>query len=72
MKILEHPNPFVAGGVSKSIVLRETKTQYICKNNTRYHKPEQEYDGCSVRAIGADRWDASYTLHIIKDKPALL
>ena len=69
MKILEQKNPFVADGVSKSIVLRETKTQYICKNNTRYRKPKQEYDGCSVRAIGADRWDVSSTLRIIKDKP---
>ena len=69
MKILEQKNPFVAGGVSKSIVLRETKTQYICKNNTRYRKPKQEYDGCYVRAIGADRWDVSSTLRIIKDKP---
>lgn len=67
MKILEQKNPFVAGGVSKSIVLRETKTQYICKNNTRYRKPQQEYDGCSVRAVGADRWDASYTLRITED-----
>ena len=65
MKILEQHNPFVAGGIARYPVIRETKTQYICKNDIRFRKPASgESDGCSVRAVGAQRWDESATLHI--------
>lgn len=67
MKIIEQSNPFVAGGVAKYPVIRETKTQYITAH-TRYRKPQQESDGCIVRAIGADRWDEPCILRITKDK----
>ena len=67
MKIIEQSNPFVEGGIARYPVIRETKTQYITKH-TRYRKPQQESDGCFVRAIGADRWDAPCTLRITKDK----
>ena len=67
MKIIEQSNPFVPGGVARYPVIRETKTQYITAY-TRYRKPSEEYDGCLVRAVHADRWDASCTLRITKDK----
>ncbi len=67
MKIIEQSNPFIAGGVARYLVIRETKTQYITAH-TRYRKPSEEYDGCIVRAIGADRWDAPCILRITEDK----
>lgn len=66
MKYIEHPNPFVAGGVSRYPVIRETKTQYICKY-TRFRKPQQEYDGCYVREVGGGLWEMGSTLRITKD-----
>lgn len=54
MKIIEQPNPFVAGGVARYPVIRETKTQYITAH-TRYRKPSEEYDGCLVRDVHANR-----------------
>lgn len=67
MKIIEYKNPFAPGCVEQLTVIRETKTQYICKNDIRYRKPREEVDGCSVRQVGADRWDASATLRIKED-----
>jgi hypothetical protein len=66
MKYIEHPNPFVAGGVSEYPVIRETKTQYICKH-TRFHKPRQEYDGCYVCEVGGGLWEMGSTLRITQD-----
>lgn len=66
MKILEQHNPFVAGGIARYPVIRETKTQYICEH-ARFKKPAQEQDGCNVRAVGASRWDDSFTLRITED-----
>lgn len=69
MKTITQHNPFVSGGQSVFTVIRETKTQYICRNDIRFRKPAGgEHDGCSVRAVGADRWDESATLHIVEDK----
>lgn len=65
MKYITQRNPFVKGGQNVYPVLRETKTQYICKNDIRFRKPASgESDGCSVRAVGAQKWDESATLHI--------
>lgn len=67
MKYLTKRNPFVQGGESVYNVERETKTQYICKNNIRFRKPRNESDGCFVKEIGAGRWDDFATLHIKED-----
>lgn len=65
MKYITQRNPFVNDGQNVYPVLRETKTQYICKNSTRFRKPASgESNGCSVRTVGAQRWDESATLHI--------
>ncbi len=65
MKYITQRNPFAKSGKNVYIVLRETKTQYICKNNIRFRKPTGgETDGCSVRAVKAQRWDEPATLHI--------
>lgn len=69
MKILEQQNPYVAGGIARYPVIRETKTQYVCVHDIRFRKPTQEQDGCLVYAVGADRWDRPYTLRITEDKP---
>ena len=67
MKIIEYKNPFAPGGVAKLPLIRETNTQYICKNDIRYRKPREEVDGCSVKQVCADRLDMPATLRIKED-----
>jgi len=37
------------------------------REDARFKKPAQEQDGCYVRAVGASRWDESFTLRITED-----
>lgn len=65
MKWIEQANPFVAGGISRYRIIRETKTQYVCEHNVRFHKPKNdERDGCPVKMVGGDLWDHFGTLRV--------
>lgn len=60
-KYIEQENPFVAGGVSRYKVERETAKYYVVRYNDRavgyYKKHPTDKDGSFVKRRGSIRWE---------------